>query len=92
MLFNCSFEYIGEYNQAIIEFSSKYTELIDYSIANFDKIVSSTEPEVTHYNNGFKNCEILRQKCNEAYIKKMDAFKQRYGEAELNRVRKQLME
>ena len=91
-LFNFGLEYISIYNQAFIEFSSKYMELIDYLILNFDKIASSTETEITYYNNGLKNCEILRQKCNEAYTKKMDAVRQKYGDAEVNRLTKKLKE
>jgi len=92
MLFSVGHEYISIYNQAFNEFSSEYMELIDYMIANFDKIASSTFPEITYYNKGWKKCEILRQKCNEAYLNKMDILRQRYGDAEVNQITKELKE
>jgi len=49
MLFSFGLESIRECNQTFVDFSSKYMEVIDYSILNFDKIVSSTEPEITYY-------------------------------------------
>ncbi len=67
-------------------------ENIDYLILNFNKIVSSKQPEVTIYNNKFNNCENLRQKYNEAYLRKMREFKNKYGEKELNRIKEQLQE
>jgi hypothetical protein len=84
MLFSFGLEAISECNQAFAEFSSKYVEFINYSIVNFDKIISSVDPEITYYNKKLKNCEILRQKYNEAYLKKMNAIKRKYGDAEVN--------
>ena len=92
MLFFFGLKSISECNQAFAEFSSKYIEFIDYSILNFDKIVSSIEPEVTEYNTKLKICESLRQKYNKSYLKNMNAIKRKYGDAEVNRLRKKLIE
>lgn len=92
ILFPFGLESIRECNQAFIEFSSKYMEVIDFAILNFDKIVTSTKPETTYYNNNLNNCEKLRQRYNEAYLKKINDLKGKYGEAEVNRLTKQLKE
>ena len=92
MLFSFGEEAIKQCNQAFIEFSLNYMETIDYSILNFDKIVSSKEPELTIYNNKLQSSEKLRQKYNDAYIKKMNVAKNKYGEEEIIRLKEKLNE
>ena len=92
MLFSFGEESIRLCNQAFIEFSLKYIEAIDYSILNFDKIVSSKEPEITFYNEKLNSSANLKQKYNEAYLKKMHDFKNRFGETALIRAKEKLRE
>ena len=90
MYFFFGSEPISEYNKTFIKFSSKYLEFIDYLILNFDKILSATKPEINHYNDKLGNCEILRQKYNEAYLKKLEEIKKKYGEETVNTITKKL--
>ena len=90
MIFAFGLEHVTASNQAFLEFSTKYSQLIDYLINNFDKIVASSEPETSHYNRQENQCEIMRKKYNESYIAKMDALKGKYGDSDFNSMVKKL--
>nr|BDD45672.1 hypothetical protein 20 [Desulfobacterales bacterium] len=82
-LFGFGDESVVQYNRAFFRFSSEYRETIDYLILNYERIMSSSEPEASVYYAKWRNSSALRQEHDEAYLRKIAALKSRHGEEEL---------
>ena len=91
MFFCLCSESIRKLYQSFIAYSAQKMEHIEYTLLNFIKIMASAEPQITDYINGYNSCEKLRLIYNDAYVKKTNDMKERLGEAEVNRVTKQLL-
>lgn len=89
MLFFVGDHSVVECNNAYIKFGKQYLEWTKFMIINFERIDALNEPEITYYNNLANNCETLRRQYNEAYLKKIEIFKNQVGDEDFDKLMKE---